>query len=41
MQMDKDLFFPHTIPDQPVAVQGAHLQIEHAAKCVFFTAKLP
>lgn len=36
MQMDRDLFFPHIIPDQSVAEQGAHLQIEHAAKHVFF-----
>lgn len=36
MQTDKECFFPHTIPDQSVAVQGVHLQIEHAAEHVFF-----
>lgn len=35
MQMDRDLVFPHTVPDQSLAVQGAQLQVEHAAKHVF------
>lgn len=34
------LFF-HTIPDHYMVVERVYLQIEHAVKHAFFTAKLP